>query len=124
VAEQGFDTKFAYHVVRLVLEVEQIMVEGDIDLQRSNEQLKAIRRGEWTEAYLRQWFSDKQTELEKVYAVSKLRATPDEERIRSLLLNCLEDHFGTLEQCVDHPDRAVAALRMIQAELEKVRELL
>jgi hypothetical protein len=100
------------------------MVEGDIDLQRNNEQLKAIRRGEWTEAYLRTWFSAKQTELERVYAESKLRPAPDEERIRSLLLNCLEDHFGSLENCVVDPHRAVAALRSIQAELDQVRDLL
>jgi uncharacterized protein len=124
VAEHGFDTKFAYHVVRLILEVEQIMVEGDIDIQRNNEQLKAIRRGDWTEAYLRDWFSAKQSELEKVYAESKLPPAPDEERIRSLLLNCLEDHYGRLEDCVVAPDRAVAALRNVQAELEKVRDLL
>jgi uncharacterized protein len=45
VARHGFDVKFAYHVVRLLGEVEQILVEGDIDLQRDNERLKAIRRG-------------------------------------------------------------------------------
>jgi predicted nucleotidyltransferase len=121
VVEHGHDTKFAYHVVRLILEVEQILVEEDIDLQRNNEQLKAIRRGEWTETYLREWFSQKQTELERVYSESKLRQAPDEERIRSLLLSCLEAHYGNLESCVVDPDRAVAALRNVQAELEKVR---
>jgi predicted nucleotidyltransferase len=124
VVEHGHDTKFAYHVVRLILEVEQILVEEDIDLQRNNEQLKAIRRGEWTETYLREWFSQKQTELERVYSESKLRQAPDEERIRSLLLSCLEDHYGNLESCVVDPDRAVTALRNVQAELEKVRDLL
>ena len=44
--------------------------------------------------------------------------------IRSLLLNCLEDHYGRLEDCVVNPDRAVAALRNVQAELERVRDLL
>jgi predicted nucleotidyltransferase len=124
VVEHGHDTKFAYHIVRLVLEVEQILVEGDIDLQRNNEQLKAIRRGDWTEAYLREWFSQKQTELERVYSESKLREAPDEERIHALLLSCLEDHYGSLENCVVDPDRAVLALRNVQAELEKVRDLL
>jgi uncharacterized protein len=124
VGEHGFDTKFAYHVVRLILEVEQILIEGDIDLQRDNEQLKAIRRGDWTEDYLRQWFSDRQSELEKVYAESKLPPAPDEARIRSLLVNCLEEHYGRLEDCVVEPDRAVAALRNVQAELERVRDLL
>ena len=65
-----------------------ILIEGDIDLQRNNEQLKAIRRGEWTEERLRQWFADKESHLERVYAESTLRATPDEPKIRALLLNC------------------------------------
>ena len=86
VAEHGFDTKFGYHVVRLIGEVEQILVEGDIDLQRDNERLKAIRRGEWTEERLRQWFADKESHLERAYAESTLPAVPDEGRIKALLL--------------------------------------
>lgn len=124
VAEHGFDTKFAYHVVRLLGEVEQILLEGDIDLQRDNERLKAIRRGEWTEERLRQWAADKEADLERAYAASKLPAVPDEEKLKGLLLNCLEQHYGSLASCVVQPDRAVAALRAIQAELDKVRDLL
>jgi uncharacterized protein len=124
VAEHGYDTKFAYHVVRLLGEVEQILVEGDIDLQRDNDRLKAIRRGEWTEERLRQWAADKETDLERAYAASSLPAVPDEGRIKSLLLNCLEQHYGSLAGCVVEPDRAVAALREVQAELDKVRDLL
>ena len=84
-----------------------ILMEEDIDLQRNNEQLKAIRRGEWTEERLRTWCADKESQLEKVYAESKLRATPDEPKIRSLLVNCLEEHYGSLEDCLVNPDRAV-----------------
>jgi predicted nucleotidyltransferase len=124
VAEHGFDTKFAYHVVRLIGEVEQILLEGDIDLQRNNEQLKAIRRGEWTEARLRSWFADKESDLERVYTESTLRPTPDEPRIKSLLIDCLEAHYGSLDECLVDPDRALTALRNIQAELDRVNDLL
>jgi uncharacterized protein len=124
VAEHGYDTKFAYHVVRLLGEAEQILLEGDIDLQRDNERLKAIRRGEWTEARLRQWAADKEADLERAYAESKLPATLDEDRVKALLLSCLEEHYGSLEGCLVQPDRAVAALRSIQAELDRVRDLL
>jgi hypothetical protein len=110
--------------VRLISEVEQILVEGDIDLQRGHEQLKAIRRGEWTEERLRQWFADKESQLERAYAESALRASPDEDRMKALLLDCLEEHYGSLEGCIVDPDRAVAALRNIQAELERVKDLL
>jgi predicted nucleotidyltransferase len=124
VAEHGFDTKFAYHVVRLLAEAEQILVEGDIDLQRDNERLKAIRRGEWTEERLRQWAAAKEADLERAYAASALPAVPDEARLKALLLNCLEEHYGNLSDSVVNPDRAVAALRAVQAELERVRDLL
>lgn len=124
VEAHGYDTKFAYHVVRLIGEVEQILAEGDIDLQRDNEQLKAIRRGEWTEERLRSWFAEKETQLERAYSESTLRATPDEAGIRALLLNCLEEHYGSLEGCIVDPDRAVSALRKIRDELEGVKDLL
>jgi hypothetical protein len=124
VAKHGYDTKFGYHIVRLLGEVEQILLEGDIDLQRNNEPLKAIRRGEWTEQRLRQWFADKESQLERIYAESTLPAVPDEDRIKELLLNCLEEHYGSLEGCLVQPDRAIAALRNIQAELDRVRDLL
>jgi predicted nucleotidyltransferase len=124
VAQHGMDTKFGYHVVRLLTEVEQILIEGEIDLQRNNEQLKEIRRGEWTEERLRQWCAQKESVLERVYAESTLRAVPDASRIKALLLNCLEEHYGSLEGCVVDPDRATTALRNIQAELDRVKDLL
>jgi hypothetical protein len=111
-------------VVRLIGEVEMILMEGDIDLQRNNEQLKAIRRGEWTEDRLRQWFADKESQLERIYAESTLPVLPDEARIKELLLTALEEHYGSLNDCVVNPDRAVVALRNIQAELERIKELL
>ena len=96
VEKHGFDTKFAYHVVRLLTEVEMILMEQDIDLQRNNEQLKAIRRGEWTEGRLRQWAAEKERDLERAYAASTLPPSPDEDRLKALLLGCLEEHYGTL----------------------------
>jgi uncharacterized protein len=120
----GYDTKFAYHVVRLLGEVEQILLEGDIDLQRDRERLKAIRRGEWPLEKLREWASAKEADLEKAYANSTLPARPDEAKLKTLLLHCLEEHYGNLGDCVVQPDQAVQALRAIQTQLDQVRELL
>ena len=44
IARYGYDPKFAYHVVRLLNEVEQILVERDLNLESNAEQLKSIRR--------------------------------------------------------------------------------
>ncbi|MBI4854451.1 MAG: nucleotidyltransferase domain-containing protein [Acidobacteria bacterium] len=120
----GYDVKFAYHVVRLLNEVEQILIEGDIDLQRNREQLKSIRRGEWKEEEIREYFASKERDLEKLYVESKLPYSPDEAQIKKLLLECLEEHYGNLEDCVVNPDAAVSALRDIKAILEKVNNLL
>jgi hypothetical protein len=82
VAEHGYDTKFAYHVVRLLGQVEQILVEGDVDLQRDSERLNAVLRGEWTEERLRLWAAAKEADLERAYAASKLPAASDEEKLK------------------------------------------
>lgn len=120
----GYDVKFAYHVVRLLNEVEQILVEGDIDLQRNREQLKSIRRGEWKESEIREYFSNKERDLEKLYLESKLPHSPDEPKIKKLLVECLEEHYGNLEDCIVNPDQAVTALREIQSILDKVKNLM
>lgn len=92
----GYDTKFGYHLVRLMLEVEQILVEGDLDLTRHSDQLRAIRRGEWELERIKTFFSDKERQLEQAYADSKLPHSPDEPAIKALLLSCLEQHYGNL----------------------------
>lgn len=118
------DIKFAYHVVRLLDECEQILAEGDIDLQRNREQLKAIRRGDVTEEEIRSWVSSKEKQLGSLYASSKLQYGPDEDQIKRLLLNCLEHHYENLNNCIVIPDAARAALREIDVIIQKNRSLL
>jgi uncharacterized protein len=124
VEEHGYDVKFAYHVVRLLNEAEQILTEGDLDLMRNREQLKAIRRGEWTEQQVRDYFTRKEAELETLYHTSPLPAGPDEAKVKRLLLHCLEEHYGSLEKCVVDPDAATTALREVAAVLDRYRSLL
>lgn len=114
VEQFGFDVKFAYHVVRLLDEAEQILLLGDIDLQRNREQLKAIRRGDMTEQDILDWAASKEKQLEKVFTESKLPTEPDEDRLRSLLLECLEHHYGNLENCLVDEHKAVQTLRRIR----------
>jgi len=122
--EYGYDVKFAYHVVRLLDEVEQLLMHGDMDLMQAREHMKAVRRGEVPEEEIREWFSVKEKELEKLYHQSSLPDRPDKKRIKKLLLQCLEHHYGSLDKCIVNPDAAVTALREIQEVLEKNRNLL
>jgi uncharacterized protein len=115
---KGTDVKFAYHVVRLALEAQQILVEHDLDVEANREILKSIRRGEWSEEKLRGWFDEKEKQLEEMYTKSTLQHKPDEEAIKELLMNCLEQHYGSLDSAVK---REVPVDRMI-AELKSVLE--
>jgi predicted nucleotidyltransferase len=120
----GFDVKFAYHTVRLLGEVEQILEKGDIDLRRNREHLKAIRRGEVSEEDIRRWAADKEHHLEKLYATSPLRHKPDEPAIKQLLLDCLEQHYGSLDGCLVADHQPVHVLRSIADIIDKNRGLL
>jgi len=109
----GFDVKYAYHVVRLMDQAQQILEEGDLDLTRNAEKLKAIRRGEWTIEDIEEYFTRKESDLETVYTNSKLRHSPDESAIRQLLIDCIEHHYGNLGDALVDPDKAVRALHQI-----------
>ena len=116
VKSQEYDYKFAFHIVRLLNEVEQILIEHDLDLQRNREQLKSIRRGEWTLDQIVEYFQNKEKILEETYAQSNLRHSPDENAIKNLLLSCLEEHYGSL-------DKAIAIEGKAEKILEQIREL-
>jgi len=109
----GYDVKYAYHVVRLINEIRQILVEGDLDLQREREQMKAVRRGEWSLEALTSWFSEQERLLEDLYARSPLPHSPDEDAIKALLLQCLESHYGSLQGAIHVEGREDALLRRI-----------
>jgi len=100
VDKYGYDTKFATHLVRLLNEIEQILIEGDLDLERNREQLKSVRRGEWTIEQIEDYFSKKERDLEELYTKSSLQYKPDEQKIKQLLLNCLEQYYGSIDNCI------------------------
>lgn len=114
VEQHGMDLKFAYHIVRLMREVEQIMAEGELDLMRNKEELKAIRRGEWTEAQIRGFFQKQQVILDDLYGRCKLPEKPDMDFLKQLLLNALEMHYGSLDKCIVDPDNATKTLMRIR----------
>ena len=92
----GFDIKYAYHLVRLISQCEQILKECDMDLRRNRDHLQAIRRGEVPEQEIFRWYAEKEKRLDSLYENCKIRDQPDRGAIRDLLLNCLEHHYGTL----------------------------
>ena len=60
----------------------------------------------------------REKELESVYAASTLPHAPDEPRIKTLLLQCLEMHYGSLEGAV----AVVGSERALLAEIKVLCE--
>ncbi|MFW6014809.1 MAG: DNA polymerase beta superfamily protein [bacterium] len=100
VDKYGYDLKFATHLVRLLNEIEQILIEGDLDLERNREQLKSIRRGEWKLQEIEDYFTQKERSLEDLYSRSSLPYGPDEKTIKNILMECLEEYYGSLDNCI------------------------
>lgn len=114
-----YDIKFGYHLIRLISEVEQILEHGTINLQKNQDQLKSIRNGDWTLEEIEEYFKRKEAQLEQVYIDSKLQHSPDEGKIKELLMECLEMAYGSIDQLVkvDHSS-AAEKLRQIRTILD------
>lgn len=125
VVKYGYDVKFAYHLVRLLLEIEQILTECDLDLERSREVLKSIRRGEWSVDKVENFFNEKETSLEKLYhSTTCLPYNPQEDEIKKVLIECLEAHFGSLDKPFFKRLKVKEDLKGVISTLSKiVREL-
>lgn len=115
----GYDVKFAYHVVRLALEAEQILMEGDLNLEGNAPILRDIRDGAWTLDHLEKWFQAKEIALEELLGKSTLRATPDEEQIRTVLLNALEMHYGAISQALVRETNVERVLSEMRAVIDR-----
>jgi CHASE3 domain sensor protein len=91
-------------------------------VQRSSEQLKAIRRGEWSMERLEDHFAQKEKQLESIYLSCDLPAKPQMDAIRQLLLDCYEQYYGSMAQAVARQDgnaRAINDIRQILNRLDK-----
>lgn len=71
---------------------------------------------EWTLQQIEEYFIAKKARLEELYAKSSLPWGPKdgpEEKAKSLLLECLEMHFGSLRDCVSLEEDVMMAIRQI-----------
>ena len=121
----GYDT--VYHV-RLLLEAEEILTDHTLTLDRYDrrEMLKDIRKGNWTFQQVREWFTNKEKELDALYHKSTLRHSPDEAAVKQLLLNILEAHYGSLDKAIIVSDDIALknALQDISRTVEKYKRFI
>lgn len=117
----GFDRKFAYHIIRLCGECEEILTTGNLTLDEigRRETMKSVRRGEWSIEKINSYFDEQEIRLRKLYDESKLQYSPNEDEIKNLLFNVLEEHYGTISKSVIREDKTINALKEIIAIAQK-----
>ncbi len=123
VEKYGYCLKFAYTLVRLLNEVEQILTKGDMDLRYKNDVLKDIRRGEWSKEDVFTWTESKIKELEEIFnQCTILPDEPDETEIQNLLIDCLEMHYGDLSKHVAKNTKQDDLIFELETVLNKYRK--
>lgn len=86
--------------------------------------MKAIRHGEWTQEQIINYFETREKELESLYTSSSLPHSPNEEKIKGLMLQCLEHHYGSLSDAISTDVTINSVLDEMQAYIDKIRKSL
>ena len=95
VEKYGYDVKFASHLVRLLTEGIQFLVEGKIDLPLSNNQyVRDIKLGKYDLNQVLTRADEYEKLVEEAYVRSSLPHTPDLEAINKLQINMLRDFWN------------------------------
>ena len=92
----GYDTKHAYHLVRLIRMCREILTTGKVQVKRPDRvELLAIRNGAWTYEQLIEFAEREELELNELYNTTNvLPKVPDKERLDKL---CMELIAQSLE---------------------------
>jgi hypothetical protein len=96
IEKYGFDTKFAYHAIRLGHQGIELMKSGHISLPMPEELrtfLSHVRRGTYTEAQIIAHVDEVERELLDAYKNCKLPATPYADRINWLITNMHREYW-------------------------------
>lgn len=92
----GFDTKHASHLVRLLRMGMEILLKGEVFVDRTNidaEELKEIRKGAWTFEQIETFATESDERLNQLYRESKLQKRPKEEKIHELCIEVVDQYF-------------------------------
>lgn len=88
----GYDTKHAYHLVRLIRMCREILTTGKVLVKRPDrEELLTIRNGAWSYEQLIEFADREERELNELYQTSTvLPKMPDKEKLDQLCIRLVE----------------------------------
>lgn len=99
VAKYGYDTKFAMHVIRLLIECEELMRCGVITLPSPEKELLiAIRTGQYTEEWVIRNATERMESCKAAESVSKLRPEIDRNLISKVISDAYRKHWEKWRQ--------------------------
>lgn len=94
---QDWDWKDGYHCMRMCFELDEILFEGNLTIDKNSEPLMDVRNGKVKKEELVSYCESYLSEIEeKVNNKSSLKVphSPDEKKIKRLLLDCLDIQYG------------------------------
>ena len=121
IEKYGYDVKYGYHLIRLMLECEQILSSGHLVLDRDSKVYNSIRAGEWSLDRLMGWFEAKEQAMEELVTKSMVRNSVSEKAIGRVLMECLEIHFGSLRKVIVLPEMGNQILNDLETLISRYR---
>lgn len=92
----GYDTKHAYHLVRLIRMCREVLTTGKVIVKRPDrEELLAIRNGAWSYEQLIEFAEAEDKNLQELYLKSTaLPKVPDKEKLDKLCIELVETYLS------------------------------
>ena len=93
----GFDLKHGSHLVRLMVQAEDILLSGKLNVDVSNKQeVLNVKSGKWSFDELIEWATEQDNKLSKIYKKKTyvVPHKPDIKKIEKLTLNILEQWYA------------------------------
>lgn len=119
VAQFGYDTKDAGHVIRCMLALKQIFSSGNYCLDKYADIINGIRAGKLSYEEVMKFYTVLYDEVQELKDICMLPDKCDELAIKDVLIRCMELHYGNLKNVIRTPTHSEQALREIQHILNK-----
>lgn len=97
IEQYGFDTKYAYHALRLGMQGIQLLVEGKVHLPMKpphRDALLRVRRAETTLPEVVEWLTELTWTLEHQISVAPIPDSPDWGRVNEWLVDMYQRHWS------------------------------
>ena len=88
----GFDTKFASHLIRLMVEGVDLLKNGHLEFPlKEAKMILDIKTGKWTIAQILNYSNELEKEIESLAETSKLPSKPNTEVLEKFTVDTLRD---------------------------------